>query len=159
MAVGIVGCFIHKIPGPLLAFAGILLLNYGAAEGAMSTTAIVLCAIAVIAAMLIGKYMLPKLGKLVAPSGKGGKCGCIIGSLIGILMLSALSGEGISFTGIIMFLLAPFVLAVLFETISKKNPSEGFKAGTGAYVVYLAGSMLKLAVCAYCLYTSFTLMD
>lgn len=156
IGIGFVGCFVQKVPGPIMAFLGILILYFKVGSDVIGTEWLILCAAIVALSMIVGKYLVPKLGKLVSEYGKGGKVGTVLGAVLSVLILAA-SGlvETDPILSIILFLAIPFVLASLFEIISKKDLAEGIKSGTGAYVTYLANTLLKLAACLISIYAAF----
>lgn len=159
MGLGLIGCFVYKIPGPILAFLGILVLQYGADMELFSTTALIVCAVAVVVCKILDKYV-PKLISKLQSFGKGGKWGCTIGSFIGIgLIASTANGDNVGLIiamVIIGLIVIPFILAVLGELISKKNFSIAIKSGGAALTNYLISTLLQLSICVYCIYSAFT---
>ena len=154
---GFIGCFISKIPGPLLTYIGILLLRFGIGVKVPWGILVVL-AIFVIASMWLSKNIVPKIGAKVAQYGKGGTWGTVIGSLIGFIIL--LNGSGstamLIIALVLSFVVLPFAGAVLGELIARKDFGAALKAGQGAYVVYLCDTVLKLATWIGCLYYAFS---
>ena len=159
LGVGLLGCFVYKIPGPILSFIGILVLQFGTDIKPFTTESLIICAVAVILCKILEKQA-PKLISKIHTFGKGGKIGCMIGSFIGILlMLSTVEsddGNLIAFMFVIGFLVVPFILSVIGEFISSKDVSIAFKAGVAAWVNYLINTLLQLAVSVYCIYGAFT---
>lgn len=158
MGLGLIGCFVYKIPGPILAFLGILVLQYGTDMEPFSTAALIVCAIAVIICKVLDKYV-PKLISKLQTFGKGGKWGCTIGSLVGIgLIASVGSSDSVALIvtiAIVGLVAVPFVLAVLGEFIANKNFSIAIKSGSAALTNYLISTLLQLAICVYCIYSTF----
>ena len=159
LGLGLLGCFVYKIPGPILSFIGILVLQFGTDIKPFTTESLIICAVAVILCKILEKQA-PKLISKIHTFGKGGKIGCMIGSFIGILlMLSTVEsddGNLIAFMFVIGFLVVPFILSVIGEFISSKDVSIAFKAGVAAWVNYLINTLLQLAVSVYCIYGAFT---
>lgn len=159
MGLGLIGCFVYKIPGPILAFLGILVLQYSADMELFSTTALIVCAVAVVVCKILDKYV-PKLISKLQSFGKGGKWGCTIGSFIGIgLIASTANGDNVGLIiamVIVGLIVIPFILAVLGELISKKNFSIAIKSGGAALTNYLISTLLQLSICVYCIYSAFT---
>lgn len=145
ICLGFLGCFVNKIPGPLLAFVGLLLAKF-TADLPISWGIIALCAVLVVASMVInGKYV-PKFAAKLYPYGKGGKWGTFVGSLIGLII--ALKASAV--VGIIFMLALPYGFAWLFEYLSTKDAKEGSKRAASAFSVYLASTVIKLAVVYLC---------
>ena len=159
LGLGLLGCFVYKIPGPILSFIGILVLQFGTDIKPFTTESLIICAVAVILCKILEKQA-PKLISKIHTFGMGGKIGCMIGSFIGILlMLSTVEsddGNLIAFMFVIGFLVVPFILSVIGEFISSKDVSIAFKAGVAAWVNYLINTLLQLAVSVYCIYGAFT---
>lgn len=160
MIIGLIGCFVYKIPGPILAFLGILILQFGTDIKPFTTTALIVCAILVILCKVLEK-LAPKLISKLQTFGKGGKRGAMYGSLLGIILV-ILTGANSDSTGLIItmmivgLLVLPFLLSLLGEFIANKNFSLALKSGSAAFANYLVNSLLQLAVCVYCIYTAFS---
>lgn len=158
MAFGLLGCFVYKIPGPILSFLGILVLQFGTDIEPFSTTSLIICAIAVILCKILEKQA-PKLISKIHTFGRGGKIGCMLGSFIGIGVIAATSDAAkdmIWLMYIVGLVVIPFALAVLFEFISNKDWNVSLKSGAAAWTNYLVNTLLQLAISIYCLYEAFT---
>lgn len=163
MCVGLIGCFVNRVPGPILTFIGILLFNYGTDYQPFEIYEIILCGIAVILTKVLDKFI-PKLTTKISAFGKGGKWGCTIGSLIGMLFIMAAASEKTStglmiMTIIVSLIILPFITGYLGELISKKNAKAAVKPALAAFTTYLIGTLIKLSVCVYCIYTTFASFD
>ncbi|MBR5899149.1 MAG: DUF456 family protein [Muribaculaceae bacterium] len=154
---GVLGCFVNKIPGPLMAFLG-LLIQMWMCDINVEMWALILTAVLVVVSMVVSKKLVPKIGKMVADFGKAGSWGTTIGSLVGLMIM--LGGSGNTTVLIIAIvsalLILPYVFAFLFELISRKSVQAAAQAAGGALVAFLVGTMLKLAVCALAIYTVVT---
>lgn len=161
IGIGFIGCFVHKIPGPAIAFAGMLLFIFGT-DVPVPWTGIIICVVLLIALWAATKYFIPTITTKISEFGKGGKWGATIGSILGLLVILSfnyhfdLGPVGIVFTYILAFFILPFGLALLFETNSRKSLEAALKPATAAYLTYLLGLMLKLAICVYCIYVIIT---
>ena len=159
MLLGLIGCFVHRVPGPILTLIGLLVIQYGGDVKLFSTTAIVICVVAVVLAKVL-EHFIPKLASLIHEVNKPGKWGCVIGSIIGLIIMTNLSESGS--TGMVIFGLVlamgfvPYACAFLLELTRKQPMKETLMATNAAYVTFLLGTALKLAVCLYCIYTAFT---
>lgn len=145
MCLGFLGCFVNKIPGPLLAFIGLLLAKF-AADLPISWGIIALCAVLVVVSMVVNAKYVSQLAAKLYPYGKGGKWGTFIGSLIGLII--ALKASAV--VGIIFMLALPYGFAWLFEYLGTKDSTESTKRATSAFTVYLASTVIKLAVVYLC---------
>lgn len=159
IAFGFLGCFVNKIPGPMLSFIGLCVLTFGVPLH-LDKLILLYIFIGVLLSMYLSKKILPKVGALVAEYGKGGSWGATIGSLIGIFIVLGVASEDVSNFALIMaiigaFIVLPYIFASLFEMIARKSFTGGFQAGAGALVAFLCGTMLKLAVCCYSIYAAF----
>lgn len=153
---GFLGCFVEKIPGPLMAFIGLLIFVWGTSVSC-EWWVLLLVGIMVIASKILSKKLLPKIGQLVAEYGKGGSWGAMVGSLIGLITTLVVGNTPVStaimiIVLIVSFIVLPYVFALLFEFIAKKSFPLAAQAAGGALVAFLAGTMLKLGVCAYAVY-------
>lgn len=160
--IGFIGCFVHKIPGPLIAFIGILVYRFAGAGGdAISGSALALCAVAVVLSMILTHFS-PKLTKKIAKFGKAGTWGSIVGSLLGLAVLATASEDFMDgfFPVLLMLVVAfaviPFALSYLFEFAARKDAKGALMPAVAAYVTFLSDMLIKLAVCVYCVYAVFT---
>jgi uncharacterized protein YqgC (DUF456 family) len=153
IGIGFLGCFINKVPGPVLAVLGLVVVALtGNIDVPWWGWAIIACLLVV--GKIVDKKFLPKVATSVAEYGKAGTWGTTIGTFLGLLILAASASDSYSTVVTILMFLLPFVVlpylfAFIFEMISRKSPAEGAKAACGAYVAYLVGSMLKCVVCLY----------
>lgn len=159
MGIGLVGCFINRVPGPILAFAGILLLNFCTDIQAFDTMSLVICGIAVVLCKVADTFV-PKIAGKIASYGKAGKWGCFIGSMLGVLgVWPTISNTDDNSTIIMTMILALVILPLLFayigESISRKSLTVSFTPALAAFTAYLIGTLMKLAVTIYCIYTAF----
>lgn len=145
MCLGFLGCFVNKIPGPLMAFIGLLLAKF-AADLPISWGIIALCAVLVVVSMVVNAKYVPQLAAKLYPYGKGGKWGTFIGSLIGLII--ALKASAV--VGIIFMLALPYGFAWLFEYMTDKDSKEAGKRAASAFTVYLASTVIKLVVVYLC---------
>ena len=154
IVLGILGCFVHRVPGPILTFLGILEIQFIGKVELLSTEAMVICAVVIVLAKILERY-LPKVASCIHEVSKTGKWGCIIGSLIGLLVISRVPTDEtylMILWLIVCFGIIPFGITFLFE-IMKKQPMHGtLMATTATYLTFLMGTVLKLGVCIYCIY-------
>lgn len=133
IVVGFIGCFAPVIPGPPLAYLGILLQLLRPDADLSSFWLITLGVLVLIVAVL--DYWFPIYGTKVFGGTKGGSWGSTIGLIIGIMFLGPF--------GII---LGPFVGAYIGELLNKQDSKTAFKSAVGSLLGFLAGTLAKLVV-------------
>ncbi|HCS20675.1 MAG TPA: DUF456 domain-containing protein [Bacteroidetes bacterium] len=135
LGAGILGSFLPVLPGPPLAFVGILLIHFFT-EWQFTESFLWMSGIAMIL-ITIADYGLP--GILVR-YGKGSKY-AVNGANIGVV-------AGL-FTGPMGLILGPFVGALLGEMYSGKSAGAALRPAFFAFLGFLSGVFLKLAFCFY----------
>ncbi len=151
LALGLLGCFVNKIPGPiavvLALLVAILALEIDISWG---TFAIVL---ALAIASMIASKVLVKLVKKLHEYSKKASIGTTIGSIIGLGIIAGSSEIESSGLMILLFVVAlaiiPFLLAFLLELTNKRGAVEALKSAASATGAYMADSLLKLIVFVY----------
>ena len=134
MIVGIIGSLLPALPGPPISWVGILLLYFCPGM----ETNYWLLGITLVIAVVIGilDYVIPAKGTKYFGGSKYGIWGTNIGLVIGIF-------APIPFG----FLIGPFVGALVGELIYNSNEGKGaFKAATGSFLGFLAGTFIKFLV-------------
>lgn len=135
MLAGLAGCILPMLPGPPLAWLGMLLLHFTDRVD-FSVTELVVSALVVIATLVLD-YFTPMIGAKKFGGGKYGNRGCVIGTIVGMFFLP------------LGLILGPFLGAVIGELIAGKPFRAALKAGFGSFVGFLFGTLIKLAVCLY----------
>ncbi len=135
MLVGLAGCVLPMLPGPPIAYAGLLCLHFTDAYEIPTPKLVVWFLIVVVIQIL--DYLVPMLGTKYYGGSRLGNFGCLVGTIIGLFFLP---------WGIIV---GPFVGAVIGEIISGRTSSEALKSGIGSLLGFLFGTVLKLVVCLY----------
>jgi len=137
LILGLLGSVLPILPGPPLSYVGLLLLHF-TDRVQFTTTQLIIWLILVILT-LAADYILPLLGVKKLNGSKWGNVGCIIGTIAGLFIFPP--------WGIIIF---PFVGAVLGELLfAKKKTPEALKAGFGAFIGFILGTVFKLSVCGW----------
>lgn len=161
IGVGFLGCFVHELPGPVIAFIGMLVFIFGMKITVVPWGAIVLCLAMLILSYIAEKKLIPYIAEKISDYGSAAKWGAIIGSLIGLLsFLNVLFNMDADFdleSGLVILIIAlvvcfgllPFGCALLFESNSRKSVTLALKPATAAYATYVMGLVLKLLVCFY----------
>lgn len=128
---GILGCVLPVIPGPPLSYAGLLLLHF-TEKYSFSNKFLIIWAVITVAVYSVD-YMIPIWGTKKFGGSKRGVWGSIIGLVIGLFFFPPI--------GIII---GPFLGAVIGELSAGKDSGVALKSGFGAFVGFLAGTLLKL---------------
>ncbi|WP_183306898.1 DUF456 domain-containing protein [Dysgonomonas hofstadii] len=131
--IGIVGCIVPVLPGIPLSYIGILLLHFTSKVQFSTEFLVVWCIVVVVVQIL--DYYIPVWGTQKFGGGTKGAWGSAIGIVAGLFIFPP--------WGIILF---PFVGAVIGELIDEKEPKVAIKAGFGAFLGFVAGIIMKLAV-------------
>ena len=132
---GLTGCILPMLPGPPLAYAGLLLLHFTEKVQFSLTQLLVWLGIVIVIQVL--DYFVPLLGAKYSGSSKWGTLGCLIGTLIGLFFLP---------WGII---LGPFLGAFIGELLGGRETREALKSGLGSVLGFLLGTVVKCIVCGY----------
>ena len=133
MLVGLVGCVIPIVPGPLLAYCGLLCMI--PTSKAPSFLAIVVFGLAALVVTVLD-YVVPALGAKRFKCSKYGTWGCAIGTFVGIFFFP------------LGILLGPFCGAVVGELLARKRAAEAIWGGFGAFLGFLSGVLMKIVFCA-----------
>ena len=135
---GLMGCILPFLPGPPVAYLGLVLLHFTDKVQYTTTQLIVWLLIVVVVQIL--DYFTPMLGSKYSGGSRWGNWGCIIGTLIGLLFLP---------WGVIF---GPFLGAVIGELLGNKEFSQALRSGVGSLIGFLLGTFLKFVVCGYFCY-------
>lgn len=133
LLVGTAGCIVPVIPGPPIAFIGIILLQ--CTPYTISWTWFVILALLAVTVTILD-FIIPGLGTKKFGGSHKGSIGCFIGTIAGLFILPP--------WGIIIM---PFVGALLGEWLNHTPPTGMIKAALGALIGFLAGVTAKFAVC------------
>jgi uncharacterized protein YqgC (DUF456 family) len=136
--VGIAGCILPVIPGPLVTYAGIVIIHFTKFADFNVNTLLVLGALAVIIQAF--DYIVPAWGAKKFGGSRAGVWGSIIGLIIGIFFLP------LGPFGIIGILGGPFCGALAGELIAGKETDKALRAAFGTFIGFIAGTLMKLAV-------------
>lgn len=133
--IGLTGSILPALPGPPVSYIGLLLIHFtGTAQ--FSTTQLIVWAILVVAIQILD-FIIPSLGTKKFGGSKYGIWGCNIGVIVGM------------FAGPAGIILGPFIGAVIGELIKTNDFQVSLKAGFGAFLGFLAGTVIKIAIVFY----------
>ena len=129
---GLLGCIIPVLPGPPLAYVGLLFLHFSS-KVEFSTTKLIVGAILSLVVVVVDQ-VIPMIGAKKFGGTNSGMWGCTIGAIVGIFI----PPWG--------FLLGPLLGAIAGELIGS-NPDNALKAGFGAFLGFLCGTVMKCVIC------------
>ncbi|WP_165157147.1 DUF456 domain-containing protein [Parabacteroides sp. ZJ-118] len=139
LLLGFAGCFLPVLPGPPVAYGGLLLLQ--ATERYEFTFGqLVVWGLLVVVAQVLD-YVTPILGTKYSGGSRWGNWGCVIGTVAGIFLFAPWG-----------ILLGPFLGALAGELLGGKVFGEAMKAGFGAFLGFVISVMLKVGLCGYFVY-------
>jgi uncharacterized protein len=142
---GFAGCILPGIPGPPISYIGLLLLHFTRYVQIDENTLLISGVITVVVTVL--DNVVPIWGAKKFGGSKRGVWGSIIGLIVGMFMFPPF--------GIIV---GPFAGAVLGELSGGSDNRTAFKAGMGAFIGFLAGTVAKLAVSGWLTWIFFSNM-
>ena len=132
---GFLGCILPAVPGPPLAYVGMLLLHLTDRVQFGTTELLVWLGIVVIVQLL--DNFIPMLGTKYSNGSKWGTWGAFIGSIVGLFFLP---------WGLIA---GPFLGAVVGELLGENSMAQALRSGMGSVIGFLFGTILKLVLCSY----------
>ena len=136
LIIGLAGCILPMLPGPPVAYVGLILLHL--TDGVQLSTTELLVGLLIVVVVQVLDYIIPMLGtKYSGGGGKWANRGTLIGTLIGMFFLP---------WGIII---GPFVGAFMGATKDGMDNTQALKAGFGSLLGFLFGTVLKFVVCGY----------
>ena len=135
---GLMGCTLPFLPGPPVAYLGLVLLHF--TDKVQYTTTQLIVWLLIVLVVQVLDYFTPMLGSKYSGGSRWGNWGCIIGTLIGLLFLP---------WGVIF---GPFLGALIGELLGNKEFSQALRSGVGSLIGFLLGTFLKFVVCGYFCY-------
>lgn len=134
--IGIIGSVIPVLPGPMLAFFGMMCCSWTDCSTLSSDRLWTWGVIAVI--VTIVDYFLPGYFSKVLGGTRAGIIGATIGVFVGMFM------------GPVGIIAGPFIGAVAGELLNNRdNVNKALKVGMGSLISFIAGSGIKIVVSAF----------
>ncbi len=131
--VGLAGSILPLLPGPPIAFVGLLLQLFRADHP--FTSQFLWIWAGVVALILVLDYLIPIWGTKRFGGTKYGVWGCTLGFLAAFWM------------GPLGIIIGPFLGAFAGEMIAGQDSRKSFRAAMGSFVGFLLGSLLKMIAC------------
>lgn len=136
LIVGLAGCIIPMLPGPPIAYVGLILLHL-TDQAQLSTTELLVCLLLMVVVQVLD-YITPMLGtKYSGGGGKWANRGTLIGTVLGLFFLP---------WGIIV---GPFAGAFLGAIKDGQSNEQALKISFGSFLGFLFGTFLKFVICGY----------
>ncbi|MDO4190238.1 MAG: DUF456 domain-containing protein [Bacteroidales bacterium] len=138
LIVGLIGVFVPMLPGPPIAYLGMLVLQFSSLAD-FSVNTLIGLGVAVVVITLID-YFFPMLATKQSGGGKWSVWGCLIGMLCGMFLPL--------FNSIVGALLG----AIVGQFIESRKLGESLLVGFKAFLSVMFGIILKLIVCLWVVY-------
>lgn len=139
LVVGLMGCFLPVIPGPPLAFLALVILDLTTSVHFTLSQYIIWLVLVLV--VQVADYFVPTLGVKKLGGTKYGSWGCLAGTLIGVFLFPPWG-----------ILIGPFAGALIGELISGQEFHKAIKAGMGAFLGFLFGTILKIMLWGWFVY-------
>lgn len=141
-------CVLPIVPGPLVAYAGLLLLLL--TDHRPSITSLIVTTILVAIACILD-YVVPALSAKQFKCSRAGVIGCFLGSIFGFFLGTLVSLFCTIFVGALVLLLAlmitPFVGTIIGELCAQRDLKDAFFGGIGSLIGNIVAVGLKLFTC------------
>ncbi len=148
LAGSFVGCVLPVLPGPLLAYGGLLLLFATDHPPSVGATCV---ATALVAAACLLDYVVPALSAKRFKCTRAGVVGSLVGSAAGVcaglLASPFLTVVGGALVCLAFLVLGPFIGTLVGELAAKRTLRESLAGGVGTLVGFVVATGLKLLVC------------
>jgi len=130
--VGIIGCVLPILPGPIISFAALLLVKFTTEIPVSNKLLLILGIITTIVSIL--DYILPLYMPKKFGSSNWGIAGATIGLIIGL------------FFPPFGFILGPFLGAMACEYYTKRQAADALVAGLGSFFGFMIGTVMKIGI-------------
>jgi len=135
---GLAGSLLPILPGPPLAYAGLLM--QALRDPSPFSSKFLWIWAAVVAVLAVLDYLIPVWGAKRYGGTKYGMWGCSIGFLLAFWM------------GPLGIIVGPFLGAFVGELMARRTEAEALRAAWGPFIGFLFSSVLKLVICGMFLY-------
>ncbi len=133
LLVGIIGCILPILPGQILSWASLLMLQLQ--QDPPFTAKFIFVWALITAGVTLLDYFVPIWGTKKLGGSKTGMWGAAIGLVIGIFFFPPFG-----------LIIGPFIGAVVGELVAGKNSNVAFRSGLGSFLGFVAGTMMKLVI-------------
>lgn len=132
VAVGLFGCIVPVLPGPVLSYLSLVLISIAAGWDLYSVTTLVLLALLAVGTTVLDS-VLPAVSSKRAGAGRAGVWGSVLGMLIGTVFFPPFG-----------MIIGAFVGALAFEVIFNPENRKPLKAALAVFRGTVLATLLKL---------------
>ena len=132
VVIGLIGCFLPVIPGPFVAYCGVLCMLL--TPHAPSVATLVLFGVVVIGVTILD-YVVPAVGAKKFNCSRFGTWGCVLGTVVGVFFFP------------IGLIAGPFLGAFVGELLARKHIGAAAMGGMGALLGFLTSVVIKVSAC------------
>jgi uncharacterized protein YqgC (DUF456 family) len=133
LVVGIIGCVLPILPGQILSWGSLLVLQLQ--ENPPFTAKFIVVWALITAGVTLLDYFVPIWGTKKLGGSKTGMWGATFGLIIGIFFFPPFG-----------LIVGPFVGAVIGELVAGKDSRTAFRSGVGSFLGFVAGTLMKLVI-------------
>ncbi|MDE6809724.1 MAG: DUF456 domain-containing protein [Muribaculaceae bacterium] len=131
IVIGLVGCVLPVLPGPILAFGGYLLLLLTPAADNIGAVSLFMAGFVTLLT-IVADFVVPVLGVKMFEGSDYGKWGSFIGGIAGVFFMPV---------GLIA---GPFIGAFVGELIAGRELDVSLKSAVGSVIGFLCGAIFKI---------------
>ncbi|MBL3656454.1 DUF456 domain-containing protein [Fulvivirga sediminis] len=136
---GVVGSFLPILPGPPLAFIGLLIMQF--TESYSFSAQFIWIWLFVTILITVLDYYIPIYGTKRFGGTKYGTWGSVVGLIVGIFLLP-----------VIGVIIGPMLGAFIGELIAGQTSKASMRAAWGSFLGFLAGTFMKVIICLIMIY-------
>ena len=133
LLLGLVGLVVPALPGALLMVGGVVFIARGGHYALVGWPTVLLCA-----TLGLAMWGVDLLAGLLGARAFGASRWAVVGSAVGVAI-------GLFF-GLPGVVIGPALGALIFEYVKNPNLARAARAGTGALIGFLAGSVVKIGL-------------
>ena len=141
LLIGMAGCVLPVIPGPLVAFLSLVIMDLAKDWQAFPMTFLLVMGIIALLLSLLLDYLVSLAGARKYGASRAGLWGSVIGMLIGVIFFPPLG-----------ILLGALVGAVVAEVLVGKKTGQAMRVGWGIFLGNMVGIVIKFAYCLMVLF-------
>jgi hypothetical protein len=141
LLIGMAGCVLPVIPGPLVAFLSLVIMDLAKDWQAFPMTFLLVMGIIALLLSLLLDYLVSLAGARKYGASRAGLWGSVIGMLIGVIFFPPLG-----------IFLGALVGAVVAEVLVGKKTGQAMRVGWGIFLGNMVGIVIKFAYCLMVLF-------